>query len=287
VYFAPGAGSRWSPAIVGAARVTYSDAKLGVDETREVVVWTPITDGAVPVDWEHAEPADFSVADLSRTPIDDRPFDPLPAAATAAKKYAQWTKEFTQWAARAQTLELLRSSHTGRASRADESERDFRVRLNLTLREQRDAEMVKVRERYASKLIAADDRVRRAQVAVARQQQQASESKMQAGVSMAATVFGAILGRRAVSASTLGRATTAARGVSRVGREAQDVVRAEEELKVATSRREELAAALERELQTIGERWDAARDEPLERTVVKPKRGGVSVQLVALVWRPT
>jgi hypothetical protein len=31
--------------------------------------------------------------------------------------------------------------------------------------------------------------------------------------------------------------------------------------------------------------WEA-RDEPLERVLVKPKRGGTSVQLVALVWIP-
>jgi hypothetical protein len=120
---------------------------------------------------------------------------------------------------------------------------------------------------------------------VQREEQQVSDSKLQAGVSIAATIFGAILGRKAVSASTLGRATTAARGASRVGREAQDVERAKTEVEALTAKRNELAQAMDGELQAIADRWDL-RDEPLDRVLVKPKRGGTSVQLVALVWVP-
>ncbi len=67
-YFAPGDGASWVPMLVGAARVSYSDAKLGLDETSDIVVWTPLTEGPVAVDWEHAEPADFAVDALTREP---------------------------------------------------------------------------------------------------------------------------------------------------------------------------------------------------------------------------
>jgi hypothetical protein len=198
----------------------------------------------------------------------------------------QWTRDFTQWIARSQTLELLKDAQARLISHPDETERDFRIRLQTTQREQRDLDMAKLRERYASKLATAEDRVRRAAAAVQRQQEQASESKVQAGVSAVATILGAVLGRKAGSASTLGRATTAARGMGRIGRESQDVVRAQEELTATTAKRDELTRALDAELQAIAARRDAALDEPLERLLVKPKRGGVSVQLVALVWVP-
>jgi hypothetical protein len=284
-YFAPGDGAQWVPFVLGAARVEYSDAKLGVSESRHITVVTPVLDGPVTVDWEHAEPADFTVGDLAREPGSPRRFAALPSPAASPRKYAQWTKDFTQWIARSQTLELLRSAQTRLTAHADESERDFRVRLHTQLREERDREITQVRDRYASKLATIDDRIRRAQAAVQREEQQASESKMQAGVSMAATIFGALLGRKAVSASTLGRATTAARGVGRIGREAQDVARAKAEVEAQTAKREALTQAMAEELQVITERWDL-RDQPLDRVLVKPKRGGTSVQLVALVWMP-
>jgi hypothetical protein len=94
-----------------------------------------------------------------------------------------------------------------------------------------------------------------------------------------------MLGRKAVSASTLGRATTAARGVSRIGREAQDVQRAQAEVAAVQAKRNELTADMDDELRGVAERWDT-RDEPLDRVLIKPKRGGTTVQLVALVWVP-
>jgi len=284
-FFAPGAGSRWAPYLIGAARVAYSNAKLDLEESRDLLMITPIVEGAIAVDWQRAEPADFAVADLSRAPAEDRAFDSLPAAASSAKKHAQWAKDFAQWIGQSQTVELLQSARTKLISHADESERDFRLRLETTLRERRDAEMKKVREQYGSKIATLEDRVRRAEAAVEREQQQASESKVQAGVSMAATIFGAILGRKAVSAATLGRATTAARGVGRIGRESNDVQRAAAELRTQQEKLADLTRALDEELQAIGARWDA-RDEPLDRVLVKPRRGGTSVQLFGLVWIP-
>jgi hypothetical protein len=84
---------------------------------------------------------------------------------------------------------------------------------------------------------------------------------------------------------TLGRATTAARGVGRIGREAQDVARARANVETLTAQRAALAASLEAELQQVQHEWSADA-ETFERVVVKPKRGGVQPQLVALVWRP-
>jgi phage host-nuclease inhibitor protein Gam len=284
-YFAPGDGTRWTPALVGAARVAYADAKLKVDDSRDVVVITPIVDGPLPVDWDHAEPAEFSVRDLKREPGGEGLFDAVPSAATHPRKYAAWAKDFSRWAGQSQAIELWRSARANMTSAPGESERDFQVRLQTSLREQRDAEIAKVRQRYAPRLATLNDRIRRAETTVAREQEQATESKLQAGVSVAATIFGALLGRKAVSASTLGRATTAARGVGRIGRAAQDVERAKVEVGELQARRDELNQTLEDELRAIADRWDT-RDEPLERVVVRPKRGGVSVQLVALVWVP-
>jgi hypothetical protein len=284
-YFAPGSGERWQPFLLGAARIAYSDAKLKLDEIRDIVVITPIVDGPVPVDWEHAEPAEFTLDDLTREPAQSRTFAPLPAAAAASRAYARWTKAFAQWTARAQTIELWRSPQSRLVSHADETERDFRVRTQTLLREQRDLELTRMRDRYAPKLAALDDKLRRAEAAVDREQRQASESKLQAGVSMAATIFGALVGRKAVSTTTLGRATTTARGMGRIGRETQDVARAEAEVRALQQKREGLTQELDAALQAVRDRWDA-REEPLETLLVKPRRGGTSVQLVALVWVP-
>jgi hypothetical protein len=285
-FYGPGNGDTFVPALLGAVRVAYSDPKLGVDEVRDVVVTTPIRDGVVAVDWELAEPAPFALADLSRQPQQPLPYAPLPAAAADPKKIAQWQKDLARWAGQSQSVELLRSARTKLTSRPDEQERDFRIRVQTDSREARDAAVEKTRQKHAAKLAAAEDKLRRAEAAVQREQQQATESKMQAGVSIMATIAGALLGRKAVSATTLGRATTAARGMGRVGREAQDVARAEANVSALRATRDALAADVERELQQVAATFDASTEE-FERVLLKPKRGAVSVQTVGIVWVPS
>ena len=283
-FYVPG-GTQYVPMLMGSARISYSDSKLGVDETRDVTVVTPITDGPVAVDWDQAELADFSVNYLSKTAPVGAAFAALPSAAAKAKNYTTWQKDFAQWAARSQSIELYRSKRTKVMSTPDESERDFRIRLNDEARENRDAALAKTREKYAAKMATLHDRIRRAEQTVQVQAEQATGAKMGAAVSVGAAIVGALLGRKAVSTGTLGRATTAARGMGRISKEAQDVARATENVTALKSQLAELEAALQEDLRAVTADWDLS-NEPFERVLMKPKRGGVSVQLVALVWVP-
>jgi hypothetical protein len=282
--FVPGATS-YAPMLLGVAKVSYSDAKLGLDDTKTVAVVTPITNGAVSVDWDRAEVADFTVDYLLKSAPTGATFAEVPAAGAKPKNYASWEKDFTQWVGQSQSIELLKSSRAKVLSHPDESERDFRIRLQGEAREARDAALAKVRDKYASKMTTLQDRIRRAEQTVQVQSEQASGAKMGAAVSIGATIFGALLGRKAVSASTLGRATTAARGMGRVSKEAQDVTRAAENVAALRTQLSELETAMQDDLQAVTADWDLS-NEPFERVLVKPKRGGVSVQLVSLVWVP-
>jgi len=282
--FVPGA-TDYVPMLLGVAKITYSDSKVGLNETKTVAVVTPISDGAVAVDWERAELADFSVDDLVTAAPTGASFGDVPAAAAKPKNYATWEKDFAQWIGQSQSIELLKSSRAGLLSNPDESERDFRIRIQAEAREARDAAVTKVRARYASKITTLQDRIRRAEQAVQVQSEQASGAKIGAAVSVGAAIFGALLGRKAVSAGTLGRVTTAARGMGRISKESQDVTRATENVTALTQQLEELEAAMQADIQSVTADWDLA-SEPFERVLVKPKRGGVSVQLVSLVWVP-
>jgi hypothetical protein len=271
-------------ALLGAARIHYRDARLGIDEVRDVAVVAPITEGAVAVDWDQAEPADFEVRELASSPPAGATFATLPPAAAKPRNYAGWEKAFARWAAGSQSIEVLRSARVKLSSAPDETERDFRIRLRQALREGRDRALAEVRDKHASRLRTAEDKLRRAQASVERENQQASESRMSAAVSFGATVMGALLGRKAVSASTLGRATTAARSMGRVSRESADVARATSTVAVLEQQLAEAQAALEADLRAVQGEWDP-ETESLERVVVKPKRGSVEVQLIGLLWQ--
>src|SRR5262249_51030194 len=159
------------------------------------------------------------------------------------------------------------------------------ARLGQAAREARDAQGEELRRKYAPKLAALQERIRRAEQATAREEEQAHQQTVQSVISIGATVLGAFLGRRARSASTLGRATTAARGVGRAMREAGDVQRATETVEAL---RQQLAG-LEVEFRSESDALAAKHDplaETLETLTIRPKKAGVTVQLVALVWAP-
>ena len=90
---------------------------------------------------------------------------------------------------------------------------------------------------------------------------------------------------RRMLAASLMLAVTAAASVPARAQDI-DVARAEANVEALTQQLADLQAALEAEMQAVGEQWDPATDE-LERVVVKPKRGGVSVRLLGLVWQPS
>jgi hypothetical protein len=271
--------------LLGVARVAYSDAKLGLDETKTVAVVTPITDGAVAVDWDKAELADFTVEYLLKVAPAGATFANVPSVAARAKSYATWEKDFAQWIAQSQSIELFKSSRANLTSNLDESERDFRIRLQDEARQARDGAVAKVRDKYASKMTMLQDRIRRAEQTVQVQSQQATSAKLGAAVSFGASILGAVLGRKAISTANIGRATTAARGMTRIGKEAEDVTRATENVTALKSQLAELEAQMQADMQQVGADWDMSK-ETFDRVLVKPKRGGVSVQLVGLVWVP-
>src|SRR4029078_2706868 len=103
--------------------------------------------------------------DLEKEPSESSAtFGELPSIATKLKSYDNWSKDFANWMYRTQTFTLFASS-SGVCSREGESERDFRVRLQQTTRESRDQDVDLLRRKYAPKISALEERLRRAQQA--------------------------------------------------------------------------------------------------------------------------
>jgi hypothetical protein len=286
-FFAPDAAASvsepLSPVLYGAASIRFADPKLKTDATRLVVLTTAITDGPVPVDWQNGVVADWTPEMLEHHPPEGVTFGSLPAPAVKAKSYEGWTKQFVAALVGSQALDLFKSPSTGEVSRPDESERDFRARLQQGSREGRDLALAALRKRYAPRQAALDEKLRRAQQSVERETEQASSQKLQTAISVGATLVSALLGRKTISATTIGRATTAARGVGRTMKEGEDIERARQTVAAIEEQRRQL----DEELQAETAKLDAANDvatEKLAAASIKPKKTDITVKLVSLVW---
>ena len=292
-HFVPLRGSKpdghelvYAPMLLGSAQVRFSDTKNGIDMTRDVTMLVPITDDAVAVDWGKSTVADLSVSDLEQGPEDNAQFLPLPASAGKAKNYADWNKDFGGWLFRTQKIELLKSPTTKEVSTPDELERDFRVRLQQSGREQRDKGAESLRQKYAPKIATLQDRIRRSEQMKERQQAESRSSQVQAVISFGASILGAFLGRKAISAANIGRATTAIRGAGRAIKESQDVGRAEEHVVALQQQLADLEAQFKSESDALAAATDPL-NEKFESIAIRPTKANIAVKLVVLAWTPS
>jgi hypothetical protein len=273
------------PMLLGSSQIRFSDSKSGIDITQDITVVAPIAEGPVAVDWEKAIAADLAVGDLERDPEQGAQFLALPASAGKAKSYADWNKDFAGWLFRTQKVELFRSPSTKEVSKPGESERDFRVRLQQTGREQRDKGAEVLRKKYASRMATLQERIRRAELAKEKQQAEARSSQVQAAISVGASILGAFLGRKTISATNIGRATTAVRSAGRVMKESKDVGAAEENVAALQQQLADLEAQFKSESDALAAATDPL-NEKLETVSIKPTKANIAVKLVALAWTP-
>lgn len=287
---AGGPASVWTPFLYGAAQVAFSDAKRRIDEVKAIAVAVPLAPDAVVVDWDAGLPTDRLPQHLATDPPDAGTFAPLPAQAQQVKMFAKWAKDLDRWAGRTQRLQLLRHAGLGLISAPGEDGRAFRIRLASAARESRDGAVDKIRAKYASRLATAAERVRRMEMALGKEQQDVTQHKVQTGLSAASTVgsavLGALFGRRGgLTAGTIGKASTAAKGWARGSKEAEDVARATQNLEAARLALADLEGEVAAAVAAVDTSMTPA--DSLETLAIAPRRGGISVQVVGLLWRPS
>jgi len=268
------------PAIFGAAQVCFSDTKAKVSIAKEKMFLAPISDGPIAVNWADSEEVTIKLSDLKSVPPGDVAYANIPSAALNAKNYTSWAKEFEDWLSRTQKLELFKSTFLDEVSRPDETERDFRIRLQQKAREKRDEQVEKLRDKYSSTFSRLDERIRKAKGTLEEQKAQASSSKYTTAVSVGETILGAFLGRRSST-----RATRTVRELSRSRKESRDRENAEKNLKALQEER----AKLDQEFQTEVSQTEMKADtlaENLETVAITPSKSNITVRLTALAWVP-
>ena len=291
-FFLPARGSTsggnkliYKPKIIGVAKINFADVKTKVSVAQNKVCLTPITDDAIPVTWDNAEEIGIPATDLEKSARGGGQFSDLPSAASQARNYAAWNKDFANWLYGTQSINLFQSPSLKLVSQPGEEERDFRIRAGQVAREKRDEMVEALRKKFAPKIATLQERLRKAQAAVEKQQEQARQAKMQTALSVGATLLGAFTGRKALSSNTISKATSAARKAGRAFEESGDVSRANDTVESVQQQLTELQAQFESESAALAEKVDPLT-EVLETISVKPKKTDIQVQLVSLAWAP-
>jgi hypothetical protein len=277
------ASIRYEPSILGRARVRYAKPTAGIEVDREVVCLAPAGDSLGESAWESAEERPDA------PPLEPAPrtgsFAPLPSALTSPRSYATLATSLKGHLGRTSRLTCWSAPAINAVSRPGEDEGAFRVRISQQVKEWRDEQIDRVRDRHAAKLASLTDRIERARQKVEKEKAEAKNQSMQTYVSIGTAVIGALFGRKKISATTIGRAATSMRSASRATRQQADVAHAEESLTTLEERLRQQEEEVEVELDRIRLEADpeAIALEPIE---VPPRKTDLAVEEVVLAWRP-
>ena len=273
------------PSLLAAVDVYFDNAKLGVQQTEQMIWNTPIEEGLIPVDWSKGTGVRPDPSILLNQPVSAGGYGPLPPAAKTKTGFNGWSKALVDFIYRNHSLQILKNKVLNVYSVPGESDRDFIIRTQLMMRERRDAEMDKIRSKYESKIRTMQERVRKAEQAVEREEDQAKAARNNTFLNIGSTILDSVLGTKRFGKSTASKASSTMRAANRTSQQKGDVERAEQTLENYRRELAELEQQLELDLQNLALQMDNA-GEFLEPVQLSPKKSDIQVRALSLVWYP-
>jgi hypothetical protein len=275
----------YKPLVAGFAKLHYVDSKLSLDDWQTAGWLAPLDDGSGNASWVDATRDPQLKSRLGAAPLANAQFADLPGTALRAASYSAWAKSLQSHLYETARATVFFCDALQAASKPGETAGDFRARLTLAAREKRDAAVADLRARWQTKVAQLQDQIHRAEQRREREKSQLNQQRMQTAVNIGSTILGALLGRKAITATNLGRAGTAARSASRWGQESGDVARAEESLEVLQQRLADAQTQVSAEVATLESTLDAG-SVALRPVDVPARKSDIAVGEVALVWAP-
>jgi len=280
-----GSSLHYQPMLLGIAKLYYEDAALKTPVEKKIACLASTMETTGILDWQNARIVDIKEEDFNSNPEEGALFLELPKDLTMKSKYPNWTKEFRDWLYRTQMLTLLKSPSLKIYSEPNESERNFRLRMQMLARENRDEQVQKVRQAYASKIEQIQGRIQRANSACESEKAQATDSKLQSVISIGATILGAFMGRKTISRTTLGGIAGSARRVGRTMKETKDIARAQDNLQDLQQQLTELQTQLSLDIEKLTS-GNIQITEALEPVTIKTKKTSNTLSIFGLAWIP-
>lgn len=277
----------FEPRLLGVAQVRFTDRKLKIDESQDVIAAVQITSDAIPVSWDQAEELELTLDDLSKE-APEGAFAECAPSAGQPKNYSKWSKDFSGWiyANRRLTLFGYENDAIDETSRPDEDERAFRIRLQQALREQRDAEVAALTEKYQRDFEKQEEKIRKAEQVVQAKEATAKSGKLSSVISFGSTILGSIFGgRKVVTVGNISKAATAAKSVGRTMQQSESVEIAQQNLQKAQDDLQALHDAMNKAVEELTAKFEAGKLE-LKNIEIKPTKSNIAVRLVGLVWLP-
>ena len=280
----PGSRKVYRPFLAATAQLHFVSAKAKVDDWITYGYLTQFPQSKASGVWESATVHTDDLPDAEAVTNADGSFGELAPSASSAKNYDVWAKMLKSHVYQNQALHLKYERALKLISLPGEDDGTFRIRVEQANREARDLELAKLRDKYAPKLAALNERIRKAELRVDREESQYDRSKLSAAVSLGSTLLGALLGRKTVSVGSMQRAASTMNRAGSTMKERGDIARAEQDVDSARQKLEMLEEKFEQDAANMAARFAAVG--PFEEIIVRPRKTDISLSDLTILWTP-
>ena len=271
----------YRPGLLASIRVRFAQAAAGIDTQQDMTMFLPSIDKVEPTMFDDATIDESEEPTQQEHPDSEASFATLPTELSRTKIYTELQSALKDYVYKNQRLKVWKFPELKETSRPGESEGDFRARVAHRMKEERDLAVEKLRAKYGSRLATIQEQLRKAIQKVEKEKLQAKNQTMQATVTMATSVLGALFGRK-LSTGTI---VTGTRAAGRLGAGKQDVAQAEESVEAIQAKYDKLNQQFEEEATSLLE-GAAAENLKLEESSIAPKKTDVTINKLSLCWTP-
>ncbi len=228
--------------------------------------------------WGQSEPVSPDV-ELLDEPEPDYGWSDLPDELLSKGKFRSYAKQFKDYLYRNSYLTLYKSPLVNGYAPGGCTEAEAKVFFGQQLREQRDLETEKLRDKYEAKIKSLEKKIQTAEDRVAREQAQYEQARWSSILSVGSSILGAFVGGRRTGMST------AARGVGRASQQHGDIARAEQSVKLLQDDLQDLENELREEIDKLTEQYDP-ENVKLESSQIPPRKSDLKAEPPIIVWTP-
>jgi len=271
----------YRPALLVTAKLHYIQARTTLDIWKTLSLLTSIPEASVEAPWDDSIRYADDAPPVTDNGIDGAEYGVLPSNVGNAATVNGWRRSVSAWLYRHECITMWRSPDLRSYSMPGESEKEYRVRISQLLHEQRDIDMEKLRNKYLPRFTRVQERIRRAEQAIEREEARGTQRNVSAAVDIGSTLLGAFLGRR-TSIASAARRTTAQ--LERSGRVRQSVTRSKADLQAARSELSQLEDQFRTEAGAL--RSVDAKNLVVEELRIAPRKSDIDIVAMSIAWLP-
>jgi len=267
--------NNFSATLMANSKVHFYNQRRGIDIQKDLILSIEIQSDLQNLRWEDAYEETWSFEKFPHIAPSKAKFQPLPQVILKDKGLKKAIRELKEFIYQEQKLELLRCISLKLESKVEESESDFRVRLQDMLNDKKEIAIEKLQISYGKKEKVLTNRLSRAKERVEKESSDSTSSMIAMGIS----VLGALFGK--ASPTKIGRAVSKG---GRILKERGEMSRAQERLAQISEDIEAFEYELEDKIDALNEKYSVDNCE-IETFAIKPRKTDINVESCALVWR--